>query len=403
LIESNQTNADNILTILRHHGIEAGHVATGPDALGALREGARESRPYDVAVLDMDTPGMDGLTLARAIKAEPSISGTKILILTTVTHQVETNLLNASNIGACLTKPLKQSKLSDYLQAALSENAGPRPATHHLPDINDIFAPFLPPHGGIPPRIIIAEDNSINQKVAKGLLARLGFASEIVSDGRALLRALEITPRDIVFMDCQLPVLDGLQATRELRQREQSSKSDHRTYVIAMTADAVPGAREKCITAGMNDYLSKPIRPEELQAVLRRAIEMVNLSAKNGDQRHPFGYIDPSVMETLRLLKTPGQPDPLPLLIDEYVGAAQNRLEELQTAVIDRNKNVIETAAHSLRGSSAGIGAMRLASLSAELEEGIRNGSFNESAAVLSQMDEEFLLVKTALEFEKER
>ncbi len=403
LIEENQTNATNILTILQHHGIEAGHAATGPDALAILREGARENRPFEIAILDMDTPGMDGLTLARAIKAEQSISGTRILILTTVTHQVETNLLNASNIGACLTKPLKQSKLPDYLLAALSESAGQRPANIPLPDITDTFSPFLLPHGGVPPRIIIAEDNSINQKVAKGLLARMGFASEIVSDGRALLRALELTPRDIVFMDCQLPILDGLQATRELRSREQSSKSDHRTYVIAMTADAIPGAREKCITAGMNDYLSKPIRPEELQAVLRRAIEMVNLSAKNGSQRHPYGFIDPSVMETLRLLKTPGQPDPLPLLIDEYVGAAQHRLEELQAALIDRNISVIETAAHSLRGSSAGIGAVRLASLSAEMEDGVRNGSFNQSAAVLSQMDEEFLLVKTALEFEKER
>ncbi len=403
LLESNQTNARNILTVLNHHGIEAGHASTGHDALGALRDGSRDGRPYDVAIIDMDTPGMDGLTLARAIKAEQSISGTKILILTTVTHQVETNQLNASNIGACLTKPLKQSKLSDYLQAALSENAQPRPTATHLPDINDTFSPFLLPHGGVSPMIIIAEDNSINQKVAKGLLARMGFASEIVADGRALLRALELAPRDIVFMDCQLPVVDGLEATRKLRLREQASDSDHRTYVIAMTADAVPGAREKCITAGMNDYLSKPIRPEELQAVLRRAIETVNLSARNAPPRHPFGFVDPSVMETLRLLKIPGQPDPLPLLIDEFVDAAQHRLEELQTAVIDRDNSRIETAAHSLRGSSAGIGAMRLASLSAEMEEGIRNGSFNQSAAVLSQMDEEFLLVKTALEFEKER
>lgn len=403
LIENNQTNAGNILTVLKHHGIEAGHTSTGPDALGALREAARENRPYDIAILDMDTPGMDGLTLTRAIKAEQSISKTKILILTTVTHQVETNLLNASNIGACLTKPLKHSKLPDYLRAALSETSEPRPAAAHRPNVNDTFSSFLLPHGGVAPRIIIAEDNSINQKVAKGLLARMGLGSEIVSDGRGLLRALELAPRDIVFMDCQLPVLDGLQATRELRLREQSSNSDHRTYVIAMTADAVPGAREKCITAGMNDYLSKPIGLEELQAVLRRAIENVNLSTKNGKTPHPYGFVDPSVMETLRLLKIPGQPDPLPLLIEEFVGAAQHRLEELQVAVIERDKSRIETAAHSLRGSSSGIGALRLAALSAEMEEGSRNGSFNISAAVLSQMDEEFMLVKTMLEFEKER
>jgi len=217
------------------------------------------------------------------------------------------------------------------------------------------------------------------------------------------LRALESGPCDVVFMDCQLPEIDGLKATMELRQREKNSDADHHTYIIAMTADAVPGARERCITAGMDDYLSKPIRLEDLQAVMRRANEFITLSSRQGLQRHPVGYIDATVMDTLRLLRTPGQVDPVPLLIEEFVAAAQSRLEDLQSAMIHRDIRGVESASHSLRGSAAGIGALRLADLSAEMEDGIREGSFHRSAAILSQMDEEFLLVKSALEVEKRR
>lgn len=403
LVENNANTTESILTILNHYGIETDHVTSGADALAILKQAENDRRPFEIAILDMDTPDMDGLTLSRAIKAESSIAKTCVLILTTVTHQVETALLNASSIGACLTKPLKQSRILDYLQAAMSDQLDIRPAGGRFPELTDSNGGWDTKKSSAPLRVIIAEDNSINQKVAKGLLGRLGHPSDVVSDGKSLLRALELAPRDVVFMDCQLPEMDGLTATRQIRLREKTGNNGHRTYVVAMTADVVPGARERCIAAGMDDYLSKPIRLEELQAVIRRATEFVNLAARNGTQQLPVGYVDPSVMETLRLLKVPGQPDPLPLLIDEFIGAAQHRLEELQSAVIDQDFNTIEGAAHSLRGSSAGIGALRLAELSGELEEGVRNGSYHNSAALISRMDQEFLLVKKALEFEQTR
>ncbi len=403
LLETNATNGRNIHATLTALRIDCVHVGGGQDALAALRKAVREEHPFNVAILDMDTPGMDGLTLARAIKVDPAIASTRILLLTTLTQQIETSLLHGSNIGACLTKPLKQSRLADYLVAALTDHPQPRPAmpreTHHPDPVEEVG---IPP-GALPMRILIAEDNPINQKVARGLLSRFGYASEIVDNGRKLLRATELAPFDIIFMDGQLPGMDGLQATRELRRREASSSNGRRAYIIAMTADAGPGARERCIEAGMDDYLSKPIRLDELHSVLRRASEFVHLAANRGNLRPPTGVIDSQVMETLRLLRMPGHPDPLPALIDEFIEQAENRLEEIQGAAMNHDAQSLEYAAHSLRGSSAGIGALRLSSLAAELEEGAKHGVLQKTSEMLSKLEEEFLSVRRSLEFERER
>jgi CheY-like chemotaxis protein len=368
-----------------------------------LREAARAGQPFGIALLDMDTPGLDGLTLARAIKVDGTIADTRILLLTTMTQQLETSQLHATKVGACLTKPLKLSRLGDYLAAALADSAAPLPVPVRPASTTEVFEGLGQLPSATPLRIIIAEDNPINQKVAKGLLARFGHNSEIVDTGRKLLRAVELAPCDIIFMDCQLPELDGLQATRELRRREAGSQGGRRAYIIAMTADAVPGARERCIEAGMDDYLSKPVRLDELHSVLRRAVEFVNLAANRGEKRAPAGVLDPQVMETLRLLRLPGQPDPLPPLIDEFIETAQSRLQEIQAAIINHEVAALEFAAHNLRGGAGGIGAVRLAALAAELEEGVRNGSLHRAAELLTQMEAEFLSVRRTLDFERER
>jgi len=403
LLEANAANAHNLAYALNTLQIECLQATSGQDALAALREAARAGRPVGVAILDLDTPGMDGLTLARAIKLDAALSGTRILLLTTLTQQLETSQLHASHIGACLTKPLKLSRLADYLAAALSDEPRPRPAPHRDSLLTDPLRELGLMSSPTPLRILIAEDNPINQKVARGLLTRLGHAAEVVDTGRKLLRAVELAPYDIIFMDCQLPEMDGLQATRELRRRETGGNHGRRTYVIAMTADVVTGARERCIEAGMDDYLSKPIRLDELHSVLRRASEFVKVVTSRGGNRPPPGLLDAQVMETLRLLRVPGQPDPLPGLFDEFIEQAGNRLEEIQGAAMSQDAQTLEYAAHSLRGSAAGIGATRLSELAAELEGSIRHGFLQKTTEMLSQLEDEFLSVRRSLEFERER
>lgn len=403
LLETNATNARNLQEVLDRLGVDVDHVTDAQEALATLRSAAREQRPINLAILDVDTPGIDGVTLARAIKAEPAISPTRILLLTTMTYHVDTTLLHSANVGACLIKPLKYSRLPDYLVAALSDGGEVRPASLPRLDEPESFDAFPTLASSAPLRIMIAEDNPINQKVARGLLQRFGHASEVVDSGRKLLRAAELAPYDIIFMDCQLPEMDGLQATRELRRREAGLANGRRTYIVAMTADAVAGARDRCIEAGMDAYLCKPIRLEELHSVLRRALEFVNLYVKRGKQRPPSGVIDPQVMETLRLLRIPGQPDPVPLLIGEFLETAQNRLEEIQGAIMNHDSRTIEYAAHSLRGGAAGIGALLLSELAAELEDGAKHGFMNRTAEMLSQLEDEFQSVRRSLEFERER
>ncbi len=403
LLEANATNARNLTAALTSLRIDCVGASSGQEALAALRTAARAERPFGIAILDMDTPGMDGLSLARAIKVEPAIASTRILLLTTLTQHLETSQLHASHIGACLTKPLKLSRLTDYLIAALTDNPQPRPASLRDPTQAELIDELNLLPSATPLRILIAEDNPINQKVARGLLNRLGHASEVVDNGRKLLRAVELAPYDIIFMDCQLPEMDGLQATRELRRRESANPQARRSYIIAMTADAAPGARARCIEAGMDDYLSKPIRLDELHSVLRRTAEFINLNAKRGGQPAPAGMIDPQVMETLRLLRQPGQPDPLPALFDEFIDTAQNRLEKIQSATMDHDAPALEYAAHSLRGSASGVGARRLSARAAELEDSVKHGFLNRAAEMLSQLEEEFLSVRRSLEFERER
>lgn len=403
LMEANATNARNLAATLNQLAIECLPVTGAQDALAALRNAAREGRPFGVGILDLDTPGMDGLSLARAIKADPAISSTRTLLLTTLTHQLETSQLHASQVGACLTKPIKLSRLADYLVAAVSDELRPRPGALRPPSAPDPIHELGLIPSPMPLRIIVAEDNPINQKVARGLLTRFGHAAEVVDNGRKLLRAAELAPYDIIFMDCQLPELDGWEATRELRRREAAGQQGRRAYVIAMTADVVTGARERCIEAGMDDYLAKPIRLDELHSVLRRATEHVNLLTSRSGKRPVAGVLDAQVMETLRLLRVPGQPDPLPTLIDEFIEHAENRLEEIQGAAMNHDVQTLEHAAHSLRGSAAGIGATRLSELAAELEGSLKHGFFQKTAEMLSQLDEEFQSVRRSLEFERER
>lgn len=398
LVEPNDTTARHLQYLFSLWGARSTRAVTAVDALSHLRQ----DRRFDLAMITMLLEGMDGLSLARSIKADPSISGTRLLMMTTLSHQVETNLLHAANIGACLTKPLKQSKLADYVAAAMTDNPPARNlgGPLHLPS-EPLHSTLTPPQRPI--RVMIAEDNPINQKVAKGLLARFGYPSEVIPDGKRLLQALDLAPCDIIFMDCQLPELDGYEATRQIRRREESAADEHRTYVIALTADAVQGAREKCLRAGMNDYISKPIRVEELQAVMRRAIQHVNLSAPTPDNRAPSGYLDQGVMETLRMLRSPNQPDPVPPLIDEFIQSAEEQLAALSAAL--KGDDFVETGrcAHRLNGGCCGIGALRLAGLSRELEAISEKRDSAAAQSLMSQIEGEYTRVKAALEFEKLR
>jgi len=264
--------------VLRHQifawKLQKGSAAGGYEALRVLRSAVAEGHPYDIALLDVEMPEMDGLTLARAIKADPVISGTRLIALTPLGHARADKEMLGAGIDASLSKPVKQSRLFDCLVTVIgnAEAASlwaPKPGAAALPPLSDALRAELASS-----RILLAEDNAVNQKVALALLKKLGCTADAVADGIEVIEALQRIPYALILMDCHMPQMDGLEATRLIRKRERDTgtacpwKSPVR--IIALTASAMQGDREKCIAVGMDDYISKPVRLREIQAALER-------------------------------------------------------------------------------------------------------------------------------------
>jgi two-component system, sensor histidine kinase and response regulator len=274
-VDDNATNR----RILRHQleawQIQAGSAASGREALETLRSAARTGQPYHLALLDVQMPEMDGLTLARAIKGDSALAGIRLIVLTSFGQAFSSAELKAAGIEAYLVKPVRQSRLFDCLVSAMgkavAENAVVKPV--HPASVAIGSKPGLPLKKA---RILLAEDNRTNQQVALGHLSKLGYWVDVVASGREVLEALKFVSYDVVLMDCQMPEMDGYEATRLIRKQEQSLEKpcpwNPPVYIIAMTANAMQGDREKCLATGMDDYLGKPMRAAELQAVLERAV-----------------------------------------------------------------------------------------------------------------------------------
>ncbi|MBV8376006.1 MAG: response regulator [Verrucomicrobia bacterium] len=250
--------------------MQTASAADGPEALAKLRAALREGEPYDVALLDIQMPGMDGLALARAIKADTSTADTRLVALTSLGQACSTEELKQAKIYTTLVKPVKSSRLFDCLVSGM----GPSSVRHAVTKAELSVAPGELAQVELPTgkvRILVADDNHINRLVAQGMLRKLGYDADTAEDGLAALEAHRLISYDIILMDCQMPELDGFDTTRAIRMWEQGSAVSQRgspVHIIAITANAMRGDREKCLAAGMDDYISKPIRMQELQRVM---------------------------------------------------------------------------------------------------------------------------------------
>ncbi len=273
VVDDNATNRRIVSHQLRSWQIYEGAAASGEEALQLLRTAAASGTPFDLALLDMQMPEMDGLMLARAIKAEPAIALARLVLLTSLGLRPERVDLAASGIEAYLVKPVKQSRLFDCLVSVMRREE--RPTTGEAviaPKGIESSQPAQPLARKL--RILLADDNSINQKVALGQLRKIGCTADAVGNGLEVLEALRLVAYDVVLMDCQMPEMDGYEASRAIRERESAPSRltgrAARVHIIAMTANAMQGDREKCLAAGMDDYVSKPVRTADLKAALDR-------------------------------------------------------------------------------------------------------------------------------------
>ena len=263
-------------------------VPGGSEAIALLQEQAAAGTPFDLVVLDMQMPGMDGLAVASWIRSSPELAQVRVVVLTSLGQALPPSILSAHGISACLFKPIRQSEFYNALVNVMYQEAPSRvaPAIPSAPT-------NLPAHG---PLLLLAEDNLVNQKVARKQLQKLGYSVDVVSNGQEALDALPRRSYRAVLMDCHMPVMDGYEATRRIREHEAAHHPGSRIRIIAMTADAMVGDRENCLACGMDDYISKPVHIEALKKLLekhlgKRAMEAAETSKSPSPALPPDAFL----------------------------------------------------------------------------------------------------------------
>ena len=261
VVDDNKANRQIIERQIANWGISSASVSSGSEAIVALRERATDS-PFDIVILDLAMPGMDGLMLAQLIKTDPAIANTRLLMMSSIGSRGDARAASAP-IEAWLTKPVKRSQLYDSLIALMTTGVA---VVEHPPFAAQSENPVRATRQRF--AVLVAEDNLINQAVAEHQLRTLGYPADVVGSGAEALIALATKQYSLILMDCMMPEMDGFEATAELRRREAAT--GRHTIVVAMTARALEGDREKCLAAGMDDYLRKPVQLDELAAILDR-------------------------------------------------------------------------------------------------------------------------------------
>jgi signal transduction histidine kinase/DNA-binding response OmpR family regulator len=361
------------------------HVHAAPSGAEALRL-IDQQNTFDLAVLDMQMPDMDGAQLANAIR-QRSVADTLPLILLTSLGRREVDLANGVFV-ACLTKPTKAAQLYEALSHAVG-----------APDARSLIATSrskLDPHMAerIPLRILLAEDNVVNQKVALRTLERMGYRADVAANGLEVIDALERQPYDVVLMDIQMPEMDGLEATRRIRQRWSTARQPR---IIAMTANAMQSDQELCVEAGMDDYISKPVRIEDLIAALERCAPNATTEPANALVAQAKPAIDRDMLA--RLWADLGEdPTIMVELIDLFLQDSPILLTQLGQALTDGQTEVVQRAAHTLKSTSASLGARPLAACCNELEMLAREAPLNQGTDLLSQIEAAYTQAERTLQ-----
>ena len=398
VVDDNGTNRAILEKQLSSWGVRTTGVEGGPQALEELRSAGE---PYDLAVLDMQMPGMDGMELARRIKADPDISATRLVLLTSMGHRGDGEEASRSGLEAYLTKPVRQSELYDALVSVMGGATSERARLVTLDSLGREKA-------GGRTRVLVAEDNPVNQRVAGRLLESLGYLVDVVGNGQEALEAVANTTYGAVLMDVQMPGMDGYRATSQIRLREDQAGRRNmmmglrkrRTPVIAMTANAMQGDREKALEAGMDDYVAKPVGRKELGAVLGRWVSETpafRLPAPEGGAAYAGPILNPEVLAGLRDLQDEDDTDFVAELTGIFLEDARSGLSALEEAVRRGDAPAIERVAHMLKGSSGSMGASRMSGLCARLEAAGASEDLSMAPRLLGRLEEEFGRVEREL------
>jgi signal transduction histidine kinase/CheY-like chemotaxis protein len=391
VVDDNATNRTVLMHYMRAFGISVSEAPDGPSGLGLARAATAEGRPFDVAILDLVMPDMDGFAVARAIKADAALRQTPLILMPSVGRRGHAQDAREAGIAAYLPKPVRRAELLACLSAVIG------PAAHVERGASQDGEALITRHSLEERRprarrhhhILVVEDNPINQEVTRRQLETLGYRAEVVGGGEAALDALEHGSYSAVLMDCQMPGMDGFAATAEIRRREGPGP---RTPIIALTAHATEGERERCLRAGMDDYLSKPVTRPDLSAVVDRWVNMSQGTAAESADNVPrasspdldaaCGLLDVSrLRDAHRELGTVM----LTALVDDLVRDLPAAIASMHRHVAQRALDQVEQEAHRLCGGCRALGFEALGAALNRLEQEAAGGAVDAALAAAAE------------------
>jgi signal transduction histidine kinase/DNA-binding response OmpR family regulator len=351
VVDDNAVNRRILVEQLRRWEIAVDAADGGVAAVEALSEAARAEQPYTLILLDANMPGLDGFDVAAEIGRRPELAGATVMMLTSSGKYGDQSRCRELGISVYLSKPVRPADLRDSIGRALGVAAEDQVA-------RKAAAAPLAPAGSL--RILLAEDNIVNQRVAVGLLTRRGHQVTVAHDGAEALAALETATFDVVLMDVQMPVMGGLEATAAIRERERATGGHVR--IVAMTAHAMNGDRERCLASGMDGYVSKPIDPDVLFSVLEQ--QGAGFAAAPATPASGPVVFDESALS----MRVAGDRDLMGEVIQVFLEDSPARLAAIDAAVGARQAEAIRISAHALKGAAGNIGADALCAAAGALE-----------------------------------
>ena len=396
IVDDNQTNLDLMEQLHTIWGIPHTAVDGAAAAVTKMQEAAQANNPYTVAILDMHMPIVDGLDLCEQIKNIPEIAETKLIMASSHAQRGDAIKLKEAGFHGYITKPIQQSELFDVLLVVSGiKEANPELVTRH--SIKESVK--------IKAHVLVVEDNPTNQLVIEGLLRTIGVTVDLAGNGEEAIASLQNTSNhDLVFMDCQMPILDGYEATKKIRAN-QTSTINSDIPIIAMTANAMAGDKEKCIDAGMDDYLSKPIEPKSVIAMLKKWIpqtldnpeasvdvaDNVEIETEDDNELVVFDYDDMAnrLMNDPDLMKSVAE-----VFYDDFI----EQFNEMKTSAQNGSVEGVSDVSHQIKGAAANVGAKALSALALDIETAAKAGNIDNIEQQMSQLEQAFITLKQTME-----
>jgi two-component system sensor histidine kinase/response regulator len=398
IVDPREVSRAAIAEQVRSFGVRESTADSKEPALREMRAAKASGDPFHVVLIDANDAASDGIELVRVIRGDRGLDRTRLVRLASPSRRGEGIALTELGFTASLTKPVRPSILRDTL--ARMWNAPPSAPTAAL-DV--AAAPQESPSAAADgARVLLAEDNPVNQKLARLLLERMGCRVDTAANGSEAVRMVEQAPYDVVFMDCQMPDMDGYDATRAIRREEEGS--GRHIPIVALTAHAMQGDRERCLKAGMDDYATKPLRREVLCAALERWVPSKKSSTTaDGPSPAVSDDIAEEIRAALRTWREEGGDDFVTDLLASFRQNSRRSLASLRGALAARDLAKMELPAHGLKGSSAMLGALQLSQVTSELERVVKSCTEDDLPASMARLEEVWAATELAIASELAR